>query len=407
MGLFEPAWKTENENKVAKAIAYVAKVSDPAELVEIARCAHFEEIKGAAIDRIGDQSVLAGIVREGKSYHFETKAALERITDPSVLDRLVRESENVTVRWDALSRLLEVSGPLDLSPYADVIAGGVRAADKNMLALTNDLELLEEAYDRYSHENYARSKDCAARVHARANEVARERVQTVSDWRDLDRISKAYVFDEDVRTSAHDKLVELAIPEGATQQQLLEAACLHPAVRETALSRITDERMLYQAVQRIAALGSGEALLNDLERIGDAALLAQIAGTEGLEFATRGQAARLAGVEAPFGTRTLVCRECGDAVVYHEAYESYDSWEIIGWFCCKTHYGATVDAGYSLDMFDVGDAPEALDFHVLPLCPKCWNYRGSSTRDYTPKRLKKCACGCQDAPIPVNYSIEY
>lgn len=67
-------------------------------------------------------------------------------------------------------------------------------------------------------------------------------------------------------------------------------------------------------------------------------------------------------MEAPFGTRTLVCLECAGQVVYHEAYESYDSWDIIGWFCCENHYDRTVDAGQPLEPFELGEvAPEALD----------------------------------------------
>lgn len=91
-----------------------------------------------------------------------------------------------------------------------------------------------------------------------------------------------------------------------------------------------------------------------MDKISDQSLLARIACDEALEFWTRRRAANLAGMEAPFGTRTLVCLECAGQVVYHEAYESYDSWDIIGWFCCENHYDRTVDAGQPLEPFELG-----------------------------------------------------
>ena len=421
MGLFDPVWKTENENKVGKAIAYVNKISGDAELATIAKQAHFHEVQQAAIERIADQAVLADIAMTGESYDFATKAAIEHISDPAQLDRVARGADTSTTRWLALKHLVERFGVVNLEPYADDIAGGVRAANADMLALSEDLGLMEQALDRYACESYSWSRDKAQMIRERANQVARERIETTSDLHELNHISGTGIYFDDVRMAARRKIESVVIPEDADQTQLFEAVITNPAVRESALSRLSDEQLLCEAIERIALNGSGEVLADAVGRIEDAALLERIAGNGKLEPATRRIAANRAKVVAPFGTRTLVCPECGDAVVYHEAYESYDSYKVIGWFCCETHCGATVDAGEPLDRFGIGEAaPDVLygtgEFgnpgHLVLLCPDCRKLRGSATAkpdayDRKPTKLEKCSCGSTAEPIPVIWSIDY
>lgn len=407
MGLFDPAWMTENEKKVGKAVAYVGKVTDDAELATIARQAHFTEIKLAAVERVADQAVLASIAIGGEGWEDAVKTAVCLIDDPVLLDSVARGAEDVTVRRYAIKQMKALDAQADLSPYAEIIAGGVRAANSDMLVLSEDLELMEQAYDRHNHENYSWSKNDAKKIRERANEVARERVERSTDVAELDRIASTFMYDSAVRDVARRRIETLLLPEDASQQQLFDAACASDTLREAALARLTDEGLLSEFVTKCATLGCGQDFVEQVDKISDKSILERIARDESLEFQTRRRAAGLAGIEAPFGTRTLVCRECAGQVVYHEAYESYDSWDIIGWFRCEKHYCRTVDAGQPLEPFELGEvAPEALDGHLLFLCPGCMKLVGDAAY-YDPRRLAKCTCGATGAPIPVRFSIDY
>ncbi|MBQ6585542.1 MAG: hypothetical protein IJH83_01885 [Coriobacteriales bacterium] len=63
MGLFDPIWKTDKEEKIPKAIAAVQKEADPAKLETIATSAHFAKIRLAACDRISSKDTLAEIAK--------------------------------------------------------------------------------------------------------------------------------------------------------------------------------------------------------------------------------------------------------------------------------------------------------------------------------------------------------
>ena len=334
MGLFDPAWMTENEKKIGKAIAYVGKVADDAELATIAKQAHFQEIQQAAIERIADQTVLASIAMQGESYDFATNAAIERITNPPQLDWVARGADKITTRWLGIKRLVEACDQVDLAPYADDIAGGVRAADDDMLSLSDDLELMEKTYERYAHENYSWSGDSARKVRERANQVAREKIEAGAELRELLHIGATSMYSDDTKAAARK-----------------------------------------QASSLVAGLASAEA---------------------------------------PFGTHSLVCPECGDAIVYHEAYAGHDSWEgeTWGFFRCEKRCGGLLVTNDPFATFGVGDVPpNALTRHLVFLCPDCGKLRESTTLDpstYTrePQHLDACACGSKLSAIPVRFSID-
>ena len=410
MGLFDPAWMTDNEKKLGKAIAYVDRVKDDVELATIARQAHFKEVQRAAIEHIADQTVLAEIAMQGKSYDFATEAAFARISDLAQLDRVARGADDINTRWLALQRLVERFGPVDLAPYADDIAAGVRAANREMLALSDDLALMEEAYDHLRRMDSEWTRDRALEVRERANQVAFGRIEASSDLDELNRISDAPMYGKDVRAAAKQRLVLIVATEGADPRQLLEAACANPAVRDAVLPRIADELLLCEAVERIALLGSDSHLEDVEERIGDATLLERIARNEKLEPITRWLAAIRANVEAPFGTRTLVCPECGDPVVCHEAYkdpcDSYNPWEPWTYFKCEKHCGDYRVTRDPLVTFPVGNVqPDELRGHLIFLCPNCGKLKGGGTYR-KPKHLGVCTCGSAAVPLPVKHSLD-
>ena len=84
MGLFTPIWKTKDVQKMDQAIAAVDKIDDPQKLKKVALTSVFPPVVRAAIERIGDQNILAEII--GQTQEEKTAlAALSGIDDQKIL----------------------------------------------------------------------------------------------------------------------------------------------------------------------------------------------------------------------------------------------------------------------------------------------------------------------------------
>lgn len=84
MGLFTPIWKTKDVQKMDQAIAAVNKIDDPQKLKKVALTSVFPPVVRAAIERIGDQNILAEIVEQTQE-EKTALAALSGIDDQKML----------------------------------------------------------------------------------------------------------------------------------------------------------------------------------------------------------------------------------------------------------------------------------------------------------------------------------
>lgn len=142
-----------------------------------------------------------------------------------------------------------------------------------------------------------------------------------------------------------------------------------------------------------------------LSRLSDPELLAKVARNNQFSPGIRVQCAKKTGIGNPFGSRTLVCANCGKPAVYREMYESIGSWKIEGEFQCqKPRQGCTWSKpDHPLDSFIIGDGEFNWQGDLVFLCPSCGGLR-TQNAIHSPTCLKRCSCGNQDQPIPVQYN---
>ena len=97
MGLFKPAYETDNPNKIDKAIASLSKVPSEQELAVIYKKAPLDEVAYAALARIKSQQVLRDLLRD---YRWRNRddllKILARIDDVSLLKDIVQEGKGKT-----------------------------------------------------------------------------------------------------------------------------------------------------------------------------------------------------------------------------------------------------------------------------------------------------------------------
>ena len=118
MGLFAPAWTTENPRKLDKAIAAVRKIADPEKLFEIATTAPIDEVRKAAIERITDQAMLAKIVEQGESFSL-ANAALERLSDPAHLKQIALKGHTKCSLSDLFDKITDQAALYEIATRSD------------------------------------------------------------------------------------------------------------------------------------------------------------------------------------------------------------------------------------------------------------------------------------------------
>ena len=89
MGLFKPAWMTDDILKEEKAIKSVAKMSRQEELLEVALNAPRAKVRLAAVESLTDQNALFSLTKSD-DWNVSHKA-IERITDQVLLEKLASE----------------------------------------------------------------------------------------------------------------------------------------------------------------------------------------------------------------------------------------------------------------------------------------------------------------------------
>ena len=186
MGLFDPAWKTEDRNKLEKALSSVQKTKKPIDLLKIALTAPLEAVQLAAVEQLDDQELLKEVARtettnkyssplyicvryktrekavdkirsQERLYDIVTTAsdssvdgkrialyALSRLTDPELLKKAAMNKEG-SWQFAAAGRIKDenVLGQIVRNPptrdAADIAAAGI-----------GDFDLLLEMFSRYN-----------------------------------------------------------------------------------------------------------------------------------------------------------------------------------------------------------------------------------------------------------------
>ena len=89
MGLFKPAWQSDNEEKALRA---VEKVIDQQKLAEIAKTAPLDDVRIAAVEKIVNQSVLEYIAKNDTDDYVRV-SAIRKMTNQSALLELAKRKD--------------------------------------------------------------------------------------------------------------------------------------------------------------------------------------------------------------------------------------------------------------------------------------------------------------------------
>ncbi len=377
MGLFTPKWMSNDQSKALKA---VEKITDPQKLAEVAVNTKDQVVASKAIERIHEEEILAGIAL-GDGGVIPIKKALERVTNPDLLKQIADEAEFNWVRISAISLLIKQKPDFDLLPYSDLIKVCVKAGNGEAASLCKDRVLLEDVYHLNWH-SWLMDKNQSITMQSfeeRINQLALECIRDTQLASGLKRfVAPGSPYSNEVRNAAQAKLNVMLLPESATQEELYKAALNNPAVREKALSRLSDPE-----------------------------LLAKVARNAQFLPGTRIQCAIKAGIGNPFGSRTLVCPKCGKPAVYREMYESIDSWQIEKDFRCSEYKQGCACSRRDdpLHSFVVGEAEINWKEKLIFICPSCGKIRTESDTSDASAFQTPCDCGSEERPIPVEYQF--
>ena len=379
MGLFTPKWMSDDQSKALKA---VEKITDPRKLAEVAVNAKDQVVVSNAIERIHDEVVLAGITL-GNANTYPIEKALERVTNSDLLKQIADEAEKDWVRVAALSRLSKRNHNIDLLPYRELINRCVKGGNTEAVSLCTDRFFLYEVYDPSFKPYFMNAKQQSSfkwSIGERIEQLELERIRDCCSKSELRRIidRKGFYYSDKVRNAARNRLSAIALPENASQEEVFKAVLLNPELIDKALSSLTDPELL------------GKLARNTL-----------------FSPKTRVQIAQKAGIGNPFGSRTLVCPNCGKPAVYREMYESIDSWQTEKDFRCSAYKQgcAWSKADDPLAVFVIGDRDINWKGDLKFICPSCGKIRTSSNASDASAFQKPCDCGCEERPIPVEYQF--
>lgn len=228
MGLFKPAWMSDNQKKALKV---VAKETDQVKLEEIAKNAVLVGVRIEAIKKLTDQSVLADFAKKDADKKVRCWA-ISKLHDQNVLADIAQNDHDYIVREAAFSKL----------------AGQADQAALIIFAKSPDLGIREAALTQLIRRMMPHGK------------IDRAAVESVNDPRILMLFVLRTINDAKGRVSEYEELAEIAVSKINDPHMLAELVC---------------DIGYYDSIQRYRYII--EILLAALEKITDEALLFEIA----------------------------------------------------------------------------------------------------------------------------------
>jgi geranylgeranyl pyrophosphate synthase len=147
MGLFKPAWASENDKRAVKA---VNKLTDQTILTDLARNNKSVFVRKAAVEKLTDQSILADIARNDKNPTV-SRAAIEKITDQILAKKLLAEY-NAKIKASIDRYEAENTARKERRRQENIVCQWCRKA--------GETERVPGYDDNYGHVTYTRCKNC-------------------------------------------------------------------------------------------------------------------------------------------------------------------------------------------------------------------------------------------------------
>lgn len=221
MGLFTPAWKSNNEEK---ALAYIEKCENQKKLAQIVRESQYgKERKKAALRKLKDQSELRDIAVDwsGPYDSNDDEAVFERLTDQTHLASVAQNAKEYRIRLKATERLEEQSVLAEIAQRDTNDMVRQKAAER----LTDQTLLAEIA-----------KKDESAWV----REKAAEHLTDQSILAEIARKDKSV----GVRRAALNRITDQAV------RQSIALDGPDPEMRAAAIDTVEDQNKLMEMAQR-------------------------------------------------------------------------------------------------------------------------------------------------------------
>jgi len=163
MGLFKPIWKTDDYSKENKAVNKVSKMKNQKELIQIAKSAPLQKVRGAALNNLTEQADIAealtcGITLKIRNEYGEwiknsrhtwhVEDAIQKLADQTLLAEVEKNAMNSDIRQMVKKRLVELKiAAADPSSLTDIAKSEsdryIREAAVNKL--TNNAMLIDVA----------------------------------------------------------------------------------------------------------------------------------------------------------------------------------------------------------------------------------------------------------------------
>ena len=266
MGLFKPAWQSDNTKKALKA---AAKETNQTKLIEIANFAPIREVREAAVKRVADQSAIEAFAKKTSDFSV-CCAAIERLSNQIMLADIAIHSKEALLRQAAVNNM-NLSDQSTLSWVAKNDETNQVCYDA-IQRLTDIFELEAVADSRESVRHWVEKRQ-------------QELINSITSQSELAYIAKLNV-DSVIRFAAIRKLTD--------QSVLAELAKTdrRDNVRILATERITDQSVLTELAEQDSSY-SVRAIA--VEKIADRAVLQHILDTDDNEWVCATAKERLTG----------------------------------------------------------------------------------------------------------------
>ena len=143
MGLFKPDWKTDDYDKLDKALRAVEKETNQKKLAEIAKTAPLYTVGLKAVEMLFDQTLLIGVAKYAK-YIEVLLAAVEKLTDQTIIADVAKNVEDTRIRLKATEKLTDQT--LAQEVFTEIAIKYKRAYIVEKIENLDDLKKVSETF---------------------------------------------------------------------------------------------------------------------------------------------------------------------------------------------------------------------------------------------------------------------
>ena len=257
MGIFKPAWQSENLDRALKA---VKRINSQAKLIVIAKNTELDiDIRETAASKIIDdalaQEIYADIAKKLRYFNISSVdfeyagRLLERVNDQQLLTDIAKTSTNDHVRIVAADKLADKS--FAQCVYAEIVKSDNTYSGNEALKRLNDQALIFDVamnsrYFRFELAEKLEDKTLTQEVYA---DIAKTRYNNFEKHKAADRLTDRILAQKIyAEIIISDSYYTSSLLEKITDPNLIADIAIHAGKLETssaALAKLTDQNLIY------------------------------------------------------------------------------------------------------------------------------------------------------------------